>query len=288
MKTINAVVGVECDGMNIKDFLIKKLSLSVTLVKRVKYGGVFINGENVHMRATVKAGDKVEVRITDKENEAIEPIFIPLEILYEDEYLLAVNKPTNMPTHPSRGNALPTLANAVMGYMGENFVFRAVNRLDKNTSGIVLIAKDAVTSSLLGDMMKKHEFEKKYTAVLKGVPKSSRGMIDAPIERESPDSIKRCVRDDGKRALTEYEILGVTDDGNTLCAFTLHTGRTHQIRVHSAHIGHPLLGDEMYGGGKGAYLLHCTQMSFIHPITKTYLKINSDVKFNVGKCVKDF
>ncbi len=267
--------------MNIKEHLIKTLGLSVTLVKRVKYGGVFINGENVHMRATVKYGDIVEVRISEYSNGLIEPMEIPLEIIYEDEYLLAVSKPTNMPTHPSRGNTLPTLANAVLAYMGENFVFRAVNRLDKNTSGIVLIAKDAVTSAKLGDMMKKHEFEKKYVAVLKGVPKQKSGTISAPIEREHDGSIKRCVRDDGKTAVTEYEVLYSASDKTSLCEFRPKTGRTHQIRVHASYIGHPLLGDEMYGGGEGEYMLHCKEMTLNHPITGEVLVLRSDKEFNI-------
>lgn len=278
MKSIKVKVAKACDRMNIKDFLIKTLGLSVTLVKRVKYGGVFINGENVHMRATVKTDDVVEVRISEPSNDSIEPIEIPLEIVYEDEYLLAVNKPTNMPTHPSRGNTLPTLANAVVAYMGDGFVFRAVNRLDKNTSGIVLIAKDAVTSAKLGDMMKKHEFGKKYVAVLKGVPQGKSGTISAPIERECEGSIKRCVREDGKAAVTEYEVLSLINDKASLCEFRPKTGRTHQIRVHASYIGHPLLGDEMYGGGEGEYLLHCKEMTLTHPITGEMLILRSDKK----------
>ncbi|MBR2467062.1 MAG: RluA family pseudouridine synthase [Clostridia bacterium] len=269
--------------MNIKDFLIKTLGLSVTLVKRVKYGGVFINGENVHMRAAVKWGDTVEVRISESPNDFIKPMEIPLEIIYEDEYLLAVNKPTNMPTHPSRGNTLPTLANAVLAHMGEDFVFRAVNRLDKNTSGIVLIAKDAVTSAKLGSMMKKHEFGKKYVAVLKGVPKSKSGTVSAPIEREREGSIKRCVREDGKDAVTEYEVLRSLGDEASLCEFRPKTGRTHQIRVHAAYIGHPLLGDEMYGGGEGEYMLHCKEMTLTHPITGEVLVLRSDKNFDLEK-----
>ncbi len=267
--------------MNIKEFLISRLSLSATLVKKVKYGGVFINGENVHMRATVADGDVVEVRFGEERSCGIEPISIPLDIVFEDEFLLAVNKPTKMPTHPARGTKLPTLANAVAAYMGENFVFRAVNRLDKNTSGIVLIAKDVVTSAKLGYMMKNHKFVKKYEAVLISVPDPCYGIIDASIEREVPESIKRCVREDGKRAVTEYEVTKILEDGNSLCEFTLHTGRTHQIRVHSAYIGHPLLGDEMYGGGEGTYLLHCKEMSFIHPHTGKRIVLCSDSNFDI-------
>lgn len=278
MQKIRCIAEDVGEGIGIKDFLNKRLSVSATLIKRVKYGGVFVNGINVHMRHTVKEGDTVEV-ILPKADTKTEPIEIPLDVIYEDEYILAVNKPKNMPTHPSRGNKLPTLANAVAAYLGENFVFRAVNRLDKDTAGIVVIAKDPITSAALCKMMKNREFVKKYTAVLKSTPPEEHGFIDAPIERESPDSIKRCVRDDGKRAVTEYRVIKKNEDASALCEFTLHTGRTHQIRVHASHIGCPLLGDEMYGGGEGGYSLHCTQMVLPHPRSGEELKLISHADF---------
>ena len=267
MKDLFATVSDEHDGMGIKAFLGSVLGLSATLIKRVKYGGVFINEENVHMRAIVKKNDTVRVTLPSSKDSEIEPVDLPLKIIFEDDFLLSVSKPSGMPTHPSRGNRLPTLANAVAAYLGRDFVFRAVNRLDKGTSGMVLIAKDPHTSSLLGKMMKSHAFGKKYEAVLIGVPSPERGLIDAPIEREHPDTIRRCVRQDGKPALTEYRTLRVLDNGCSLVEFTLHTGRTHQIRVHASHIGHPLLGDAMYGGGEGDFALHCKEMTLTHPRT---------------------
>ncbi len=281
MKSIKITVNDVAGTMNIKEFLTGRLGLSATLVKKVKYGGVFINRENVHMRAEVKNGDTVEVQLLEEKSEGIEPIKIPLNIIYEDEFLLAVNKPKNMPTHPAKGTKLPTLANAVAAYMSGNFVFRAVNRLDKNTSGIVLIAKDAITSEKLGKMMENRKFTRKYEAVLCGVPNPDSGRIDAPIEREAPESIKRCVRADGKAALTEYRVLDLLENNNSLCEFSLLSGRTHQIRVHAAYIGHPLLGDEMYGGGEGTYLLHCKEMTFTHPNTGKLLVLRSKADFDI-------
>lgn len=266
--------------MRISEYLKTALGLSVTQIKRVKYGGVFRNGVNVHMRAEVREGDALEIVFPEERSEGIPPIALPLEILYEDESLLAVCKPKNMPTHPSKGNSLPTLANAVMHYMGENFVFRAITRLDRDTSGIVLIAKTQYAAARLSADMKAGRFEKIYTAVASGVPEKEAGRIDLPIRRECEGSMKRIVAEDGKRAITEYRTLCVREDGNAVLSLRLLTGRTHQIRVHLSHIGHPLLGDFLYGEkNDDGYFLHCTKMVIPHPITGYMLTLVSKPKF---------
>ena len=164
MREILSTVEAKDNGKRILDYLKSPMALSVTLIKRVKFGGVFINGENVHMRATVHTGDSVLVKLPEEKSEGIRSIDIPLDVLYEDEWILAVNKPTGMPTHPSRGNSLPTLAEAVMAYFKGDFVFRAINRLDRDTSGIVIIAKDAVSAGRLSAEMKRGGYVKKYLA----------------------------------------------------------------------------------------------------------------------------
>ncbi len=260
----------------ISEYLKRNLGFSTSLLTRVKFGGVFLNGASVHMRADVRNGDEILVKFPEERSENIPPIDIPLDVLYEDEHILAVNKPKNMPTHPSRGNSLPTLANAVMAHLGEGFVFRAINRLDRDTSGIVLIAKNGLAAANLSREMKSGGFVKKYTAIVEGTPEKNFGIIDAPIERECEDSIKRCVREDGKRAVTEYRVLKTLESGNSVCEFRLWTGRTHQIRVHSAYIGHPLVNDFLYGTrGEDTYFLHCSYLSFTHPKTKERIEIES-------------
>jgi len=261
-------------SMKISDYLKRRIGFSSSLITKVKYGGVSLNGETVTMRATVNDGDVITVCFPQEESENIEPISIPLDIVYEDEHVLAVNKPADMPTHPSRGNHLPTLANAVAAYLGSSFVFRAINRLDRGTSGIVIIAKNAYAAAKLGRAMKERRINKKYIALVSGIPMNPKGRIDAPIARVCEGNIKRCVREDGKAAITDYEIISVTNDGNAICEITLHTGRTHQIRVHMAHIGHALVGDFLYGNSDdNGYSLTCSEITLPHPVTDNIITL---------------
>lgn len=249
---------------DMKSYLYSK-GLSVTIVKKAKYGGIMLNGSPVTVRATVNVGDLVEVYLEEERSEGIPPMDIPIKVIYEDEHFLAVDKPTNMPTHPSKGNNLPTLANAVMGYYGGDFVFRSVNRLDRDTSGIVIIAKSRIAASRMSSSMKRGEWKKKYRAVVDGHPTPDECVIDQPIERVCEGNIKRMVRPDGKRAITSYRVVECMGD-HSVCEISLLTGRTHQIRVHMAYIGHPLCSDHLYGRpSETDYFLRCTEISFPHP-----------------------
>ncbi len=279
------VFKIQISGLNgtrsLRDYMRRELGFSTSLIAKVKFGGIKINGSTVTMRATLNNGDILSVTFPYEESENIPPIEIPLDIVYEDEYLLAVNKPKNMPVHPSRGNTLPTLANAVMAYINTPFVFRAVNRLDRDTSGIVLIAKDPLTAALMCRAIKSGGLTKKYVGLVTGVPSEKEGLINAPIERENEGSIKRIVRIDGKQSLTKYKVISVTEDSNTICELEPITGRTHQIRVHMAHIGHPLVNDFLYGKKTcdGTYKLHCSSIEFIHPYTKLPIVIKANYTF---------
>ena len=278
MENIKIISTNETDT-NIKEFL-KQNGFTATLIKKVKYGGVFVNGKNVTMRGIVKHGDEVFVNLPEDVSEGIPPIDMPLDIIYEDEYMIAVNKPRNMPTHPSKGNSLPTLANGVMAHFKGNHTFRSINRLDRDTSGIVLIAKDAYSAAALSSSMKKGEFKKKYIAKVEGILEQKQGIIDAPIRREAEGEMKRIVAPDGKRAITEYKVI-FENNGRSIVEVILHTGRTHQIRVHFAYIGHPLCADFLYGErieGE-CYSLHCYELSLPHPKTGEMITLSAQCDF---------
>ncbi|MBR2987831.1 MAG: RluA family pseudouridine synthase [Clostridia bacterium] len=262
--------------MKIRDYMKFRLGFSSSLIGKVKYGGVRLNGEVVHMRAAVKNGDVIEVEYPEENSENVLPMAIPLTILYEDEDILVVDKPCDMPIHPSRGNHLPTLANAVRYYMGRDFVFRAITRLDRDTSGVVLIAKNQLSAAVLGREIMAQGMKKLYRARVTGIPEPRMGEIFAPIVRESEDSIRRVVREDGKDSLTRYRVISVDEEGNALCEVEPVTGRTHQIRVHMAHIGHPLKDDFLYGTqpGERVYELRCVSLSFTHPLTKKRMTVS--------------
>ena len=270
METYSTTINNLNSPISVKEYL-HRIGISATLVKRVKYGGILVDGKPVTVRETLHNGMTFQINLPNETSDGIEPIDIPLNIIYEDDYILAIDKPTGMPTHPSRGNHLPTLANAVMGKYNGNFVFRAVNRLDRDTSGIVIVAKDALTAYKLSESMKRGEFKKRYLCTVIGTPENNHGIIDAPIRRENPDSIKRIVADDGKRAITEYTVKS-SDGELCTCDILLHTGRTHQIRVHMACIGHPLHGDFLYGERtEEGYFLRCYEISLPHPFNEENL-----------------
>ncbi len=275
MKQLTYTIEAADDGISVKDFL-RREKISNNLIKKMKMGGICVFKDTVTVRKILRSGDVLTLTLPEKKSDGIEAMSIPLNILYEDDLILAVNKPRNMPTHPSKGNSLPTLANAVMGYYGGDFVFRSVNRLDRDTCGIVLIAKDQMTANTLSQNMKRGDFVKKYRCTVTGTPSPDFYLIDAPIRRENENSVKRIVASDGKRALTEYRVKE-TDGKKSVCDISLYTGRTHQIRVHMAYIGHPLIGDFLYGDREsGEFDLTCVSIEFTHPKTMERIEISVD------------
>ena len=263
----------EYDGANITTVLKQHFKISTNLIKDLKKykEGIQVNGEHKRVVDLAAKGDILKITIRDTASENIVPTDIPLDIVYEDEDVLVINKPSNMPTHPSMGNYENSLANGVMYYYkskGEERVFRAVNRLDKDTSGLMAVAKNSYIHARLGEEIQKKELKRKYMCIVCGDVERD-GTVDAPIRRADGSVINRIVAPDGQRAVTHYRVVKRYGE-YTLLEMELETGRTHQIRVHFSHIGHPLAGDDMYGGhlnGIGRQALCCSKVLFVHPVT---------------------
>ena len=271
------------DGMTVKDWLYKN-GISRGLITHLKKleRGITVNGEHATVRRVLYEGDVLSLAIDDRaedENDSLVPTEMPLDIIYEDDDMIAVNKPPNMPTHPSIGHFDDTLANGLAYYFssrGIPFVFRAVNRLDRNTSGIVLVAKNRVSAARLGELMKSGKIQKNYVAILGGVLTPLAGEINAPIRRREASIILRevCSADapGSKRALTAYETLAENGECSIVRAEPI-TGRTHQLRVHFAYMGAPIVGDGMYGTAETSPTKYDREMSR-HALHASALKID--------------
>ncbi len=269
-------------GKTVKEYLFSDMHFSASLVKKLKSkpNGILINGEHVTVRHILSCGDVLSLACEDFEDDVlgnITPVCLELDIIYEDDNIIALNKPAKMPTHPSHNHHEDTLANALAFHFkekGRPFVFRAINRLDADTSGIVLVAKSMHSAHLLQSELARGGFDKKYIAILHGTL-SGASVIDAPIMRKPNSTMLRCVDTNGskssKPSMTSYEVIA-TKNGRTLVCASPITGRTHQLRVHFSHIGHPILGDGLYGitsdGSDYTRLaLHCKSLSFKNPFS---------------------
>lgn len=236
--------------------------------------GILRNGVWAYVRTQLFPGDSLKITLVEENaSENILPVPIEPEIVYEDEDLVVVNKPFDMPVHPSIHNYDNTLANAMAYYyqqQGETFIFRCINRLDRDTTGLLILAKNALSASILSTAMKKRQIHRTYQAVVSQIPAPLAGTIDAPIARKEASAIERCVDfEKGERAVTHYKVLK-TKGSLALVELSLETGRTHQIRVHMDYIGCPLLGDYLYHpdfSKINRVALHSYALSFSHPVT---------------------
>lgn len=266
------------EALTVYDVLKKKLKISRRLIISLKKdNGIKLNGISVFTNHLVKEDDILSVDLTETQSsDNLTPKNLPIDIIYEDEHILAVNKPRGMAVHPTLNYENGTLANAVMYYYKDiNFVFRPVNRLDKDTSGLVLIAKNKLSAERLSKQLSDNTIQKVYTAILCGTPTLLSGTIDAPISRTDDSIIKRCVSNNGADSKTLYKIIKSSDKFSVaeICPIT---GRTHQIRVHMAHIGCPLYADFLYGNEieNETFYLHCSSLTLAHPFTNEKLHIN--------------
>ena len=261
-------------------------SMAVTLIEG---GGVTVNGKQGSKKQKLAAGDRVEAVVPDPEPYEAQAENIPLDIVYEDGDLLVVNKPKGMVVHPAAGNYEGTLVNALLYHCGDslsgiNGVLRPgiVHRIDKDTSGLLIVAKNDASHRSLAEQIKAHSFTRAYEAVVFGSLRDDEGTVDAPVGRHPVDRKKMCVtQKNSKPAVTHYQVLN-RYKGYTHIRCVLETGRTHQIRVHMAYLGHPVAGDPVYGvknerGSFTGQCLHARQIGFVHPSTGAYLEFTSEL-----------
>ena len=261
-------------------------------------GCVTVNGKPAAKNTKLKLGDAINVTIPDPQEYLVEPENIPIDIVYEDDSLLVVNKPKDMVVHPAAGNYSGTLVNAILYHCGDslsgiNGVMRPgiLHRIDKNTSGLLLVAKCDSAHLFLAEQIKEHSLTREYEAVVYGNLKNDSGTVDAPIARHPVKRKQMAIVPGGKEAVTHYTVL--ERFGNfTHVKLRLETGRTHQIRVHMAHLGHPVAGDDVYGPHKvitklRGQCLHARKIGFIHPDTHEYMEFTSDLPQYFTKFLKE-
>ena len=285
MRILTHTVLPEEEGRMVKGILRGSLQLSYTLLKSLKWreNAILLNGQSVHVNAIVHAGDVVSVALSERaprEDLYCENTAAP-NIVYEDEDLLVLNKPAGVAMHPKADDAAaPSLAAMLTGYLGEGSVPHFVSRLDKGTSGLLIAAKSGYVHDRLRRALHSSELRREYRAVAGGQVTPPRGVIDAPIGRADGSIIRRCVREDGLVSRTEYEVLQTTERF-TLLRLRPETGRTHQLRVHMAYLGHPLAGDWLYGTEDKNLIarpaLHSYELWFTQPITGQELHFTAPI-----------
>lgn len=263
------------DGLRVEQFLRRRgySAQNLTEIKRMPKS-ILVNGVHYYMRQRLAAGDHLLVHIQETAcSENIPPVRLPLNILYEDEDLVVINKPAGMPIHPSLNNYTNSIANALAWYyqeQGKPFIFRCCNRLDRDTSGITIVAKHLVSGNILSEMVRRHEIHREYLAITRGSVIPDAGTITAPLARKPGTIIERTIDfEHGETAVTHYKVIS-EQNGHSLISLRLETGRTHQIRIHMKHLGYPLIGDYLYNPDM-EYIqrqaLHSHRLCLSHPIT---------------------
>lgn len=285
MSTINFIVDKKEHNLKIREHLKNNLGFSTRLIRGAALDGrIKVNSKIVKLNYVLKEGDNIEVELSKDESQDIEPQNIPIDIVYEDEDILVANKPPYIVVHPTRSHKDGTLANGILYHFkekGENCIVRLVSRLDMNTSGLIIIAKNQFSHMALSRDMQKDSFKKYYKAIVHGNMQEDEGTLDLPIYKPSEDSIKRVVDHKGQKSITHFKVIERFKDA-TLVELLLETGRTHQIRVHLSHINHPIFGDTLYGEEQDEELinrqaLHAYKLEIPHPRTGDILKLQCDL-----------
>lgn len=283
---------IKNDNESINQILQNKLNISSRLLyKLIKNNLIYINGFNCDSRNTAKTGDIITIDFNYKEdNSNIISTKINLDKIYEDEWLLIINKQAGIAIHPSILHYSDSLCNGVKYYFDSinlSKKIRPINRLDLNTSGLVIFAKCEYIQECLISQMKSKTFQKEYIAICTGILKEKIGTINLPIARKENSIIERCISKNGQPSITHYEVLQEFEN-YSIIKCTLDTGRTHQIRVHMSNIGHSLIGDTLYGTKSkliDRQALHCYKLSFTHPITKKIMKFTGDLPLDLRNLI---
>ena len=280
-------------------YISENTEYSRTAVQRlIEEEKITVNGKKEKASYKVQNGDKIEIEEEPAKEIELKAQDIPVEILYEDNDIIVVNKPKGMVVHPANGNPDGTLVNAIMSIckdslsgIGGEIRPGIVHRLDKNTSGAIIIAKNDKAHINLSEQLKNHEIKKTYIALVRGIVKENNATINMPIGRSKKDRKKMDVDKNGKEAITHFKVLKRYKDC-TLLEINIETGRTHQIRVHLSHIGYPIIGDEVYSNGKNKWnivgqCLHAKSLDFMHPITGKQIHIEAELPEYFQKILED-
>lgn len=294
-RNIDYIIDEDSAGLRVEQFLRRKRYSGQNLseIKRMPKS-ILVNGVHYYMRQELSKGDHLQVRICETQNsEKIPPTKLPLDIIYEDEDLLVLNKPAGMPIHPSLNNYTNSMANALAYYFqsqGKPFIFRCCNRLDRDTSGLTIVSKHLVSGSILSDMTKYREVHREYLAIARGSVTPSEGTIQAPLGRKEGTIIERTVDwEHGEDAVTHYKVVKEAN-GHSLVSLLLETGRTHQIRIHMKYLGYPLIGDYLYNPDM-EYMtrqaLHSHHMEFTHPITGEHMSFTAPLPEDMARVMQE-
>lgn len=294
-RNIDYIIDEDSAGLRVEQFLRRKRYSGQNLseIKRMPKS-ILVNGVHYYMRQELSTGDHLQVRICETQNsEKIPSTKLPLDIIYEDEDLLVLNKPAGMPIHPSLNSYTNSMANALAYYFqsqGKPFIFRCCNRLDRDTSGLTIVSKHLVSGSILSDMTKYREVHREYLAIARGSVTPSEGTIQAPLGRKEGTIIERTVDwEHGEDAVTHYKVVKEAN-GHSLVSLRLETGRTHQIRIHMKYLGYPLIGDYLYNPDM-EYMtrqaLHSHHMEFTHPITGEHMSFTASLPEDMARVMQE-
>lgn len=298
---MNIKVNEENVGKRIDSFIpMVQEDISRSMVQKlIEQKNIKVNGKETKHSYKLKLNDEIEIFVPEAKEIDLKAQDIPLNVIYEDNDIIVINKPKGMVVHPANGNPDGTLVNAVMNLckdslsgIGGEIRPGIVHRLDKDTSGAIIVAKNDKAHIALSEQLKNHKVKKTYLALVRGIIKENEATINMPIARSKKDRKKMDVDIDGKEAITHFKVLGRYKNKYTLLQINLETGRTHQIRVHLSHIGYPIIGDEVYSNGKNEWnvigqCLHAWKLEFIHPITGKKISLEAEIPEYLKNIIKE-